>query len=159
MRRKSPRHWLGTFSFWGLALLAACTYRQSISSVSTAEHFTVEVWSSTNCALSGETVTVRATVTNVGSQTQLIDLKDQVVFDLVVADQNGEHRWSAGKPLTADLTRLELVPKQSKMLEMQWVVQPLTSVLVVTAQLIDNPKDPRGPINAQVRIPSLCPGY
>ena len=159
MLRQSPRRWLRTFSFLGLALLAACTYRQPMSDLRPVGDFTVEVWASTNCILPDETVTVRAIVTNVGSQTQIIDLRDQVVFDLIITDQNGEHHWSEGKPLTPDLTRLELKPGQSKTLEMQWVVQPLTSMLVVTAQFIDNPAVPGGPVKAQVEVPSLCPGY
>lgn len=154
--------WQIILAFLALSMLSACTSRHPIDdkrSIHGDINYTVELWASTNCILPGETVTVRATVTNVGSQTLIIDLRDQVVFDLIITDQNGEHRWSEGKSLMPELTRLELKPGQSKMLEMQWVVQPLTSVVVVTAQFIDNPAVPGGPVRAQVSIPSLCPGY
>jgi hypothetical protein len=116
-------------------------------------NFAVEIWASTNCAAPGEVVRARATVTNRDSRTQIAELEEQPVLDIIITDQNGEHRWSEGKPLTPDLMRLELKPGESKTIEMEWVVQPLTSSLSITARFLSSPV-------VWVIIPvSLCPGY
>jgi len=82
------------------------------------------------------------------------------VFDLIITDYNGEHRWSDGKDLTPELTLLELQPGQSKTIEMNWVVQPLTSSLSVNAVLIPYSTDSLGPVTARAPVyVSMCPGY
>lgn len=118
----------------------------------TGADFLVEVWASQACASYGDNITVRATVTNVSAETRTIKLERQVVFDLIVADQDGEHRWSEGKPLTSELSQLELKPRQSKTIGMQWVVKERTSGFLVTAQFVDNPNDSRGPMKATARV-------
>ena len=81
---------------------------------------TVDMWASDNCVQPGNVVTLRATVTNKTSKTQVFELKDRPVFDLVVETGGRTTRWSDGKALTSDLTRLELQPGQSKTIEMDW---------------------------------------
>jgi len=51
----------------------------------------------------------------------VIDSKDQPVLDIVISLSNSQVRWSDGKPLTRELTRLQLNPGESKTIEMDWV--------------------------------------
>jgi hypothetical protein len=158
------RIWLWLLLFSILISLSACVaHRTSTPSPAGGREargdLVVVVWASQVCASYGDTVTVRGTVTNVGSQEHTIELKGQVVFDLRITDESGEHRWSEGKPLTSDLTRLELKPQESKILEMQWKVPYGGSGIIVTAQLIDDPNDLRGPVRATTRVYApYCPG-
>lgn len=97
----------------------------SINTISLNTVLDVEISASNGCVKSGETVKLRATVTNRGDKTQVIDLKDKPVLD-ILADftqqtRHGEVRWSDGKPLTSDLIHLELAPGASKTIEMDWI--------------------------------------
>ncbi len=107
----------------------------------------VELWTSDECPTPGEAVTLRATATNKGPDTLIVELKDQPVFDLIIGNPDTSRlRWSAGKTLTSNLTRLELKPGESKSIQMQWKVDASESGVVVSAQLIDDPRSPSYPI-------------
>jgi len=104
----------------------------------------VTLWASKNCLDYGETVTLRATATNQGSLPFAIELTDRPVFDIVVGYPE-EARWSAGKPLTPDLTRLELKPGQSKTIEMQWIATTSSMVFapfISRSRYMDTPMGP-----------------
>lgn len=80
----------------------------------------VDIWASDQCVQRGDTVALRATVTNKTSKTQIFELKDRPVLDLAVKAGGVTSQWSDGKTLTSDLTRLELLPGQSKTIGMDW---------------------------------------
>jgi Intracellular proteinase inhibitor len=83
----------------------------------------VEMWASSGCMHVGDKVHLRATVSNRGPKPQTIDLKDTPVLDIVFGNPDAGPRWSDGRPLTPDLTRLELKPGESKSIEMDWVAE------------------------------------
>jgi hypothetical protein len=96
----------------------------------------IDVWVSDRCPENGEIVTVRATATNKTIQPQVLELKDQPVFDLGVGIWGtSPTRWSDGKALTPDLTRLELQPGQGKTIQMDWRVADSTTEYYATATL------------------------
>jgi len=100
----------------------------------------VEVWVSDKCPENGKDITVRATVTNKGTKTQVLDSKDQPVLDLIVTTGGTggvKTRWSDGKALTPDLTHLELQPGQSKTIEIDRRVTNLNNRFSVEAALFD----------------------
>ncbi len=91
-----------------------------------AANYTVRIWANTDCPAPNQTVTLRARVTNDGPQTEIAKTDDQPVLDILVSplrtggdDRPGTLRWSDGKSLTADLTRLELKPGESRSIEFQ----------------------------------------
>jgi len=98
---------------------------------------------------------LRATVTNKTSKTQTFETTDVPVLDLLVAYGKGAQRWSDGKPLTPDLTHLELQPGQSKTIEMDWIAQPTVGVVVATFFYSDRPSFKQ---EASVTIGVPCPG-
>ncbi len=119
------------------------------------ENHVVQLWASKSCADYGEIVTIRATATNRDSRPLVVELKDQPVLDIIVGYPDMV-RWSAGKPLTLDLTRLELKPGESKTIELQWVA---TGPSGATAHFIDNPRYPDYPVNPNFFIyVGNCPG-
>jgi len=141
-----------------LVVLCACTVHppptpDSLVGRATSGDFIVEIWASKLCTFSDDPVIVRGTITNVGIQTRTIDLGDKIVFDLIIADPTGEYRWSDGKPLAPELTRLELGPQETKTLEMQWKVpQNGSPGFLATAQFIDHPKYTDSPVKVSVRV-------
>lgn len=129
-----------------LGVLVACTAQPTptptpgpVVGRASRGDYVVEVWVSKVCAFDGDHVIVRGTVTNIGTRTHIIELGHQIVFDLIIADRTGVYRWSDGKPLTPELTRLELGPQESKTLEMQWTVVGGPGFEAAT-QLIDHLK-------------------
>jgi hypothetical protein len=147
-----------------LPLVAGCLH-SSTSTTAGGTPFTIELWASAKCVKAGDTLTVRATVTNRDSQTRLVELKDQPVLDLVI----GYHgvtgdtsiRWSDGKPLSTALTHLELKPGESKSIEIRWVVvDPAPSTVGITARFIDDARFTHRPLSPYMVIygPNLCPG-
>ncbi len=110
-------------------LLACGVPRKPVESSSVMEGITVYFWSNTGYALPDETVKFRATVRNITDRngkprTHIVELKDQPVFDLLVEYQSKVvARWSEGKPLTRDLTYIELKPGESKTIEMDYIVR------------------------------------
>ncbi len=84
---------------------------------------TVDMWANDNLVQPGETVKLRATVTNKTTKIFSVDLKDQPVLDIVTKSGGQVIRWSDGKALTSDLTHLELKPGESKAIEMDYVAK------------------------------------
>ncbi len=146
-------------SFVFAVLVAGCSLRATSVKDGRGE-LIVELWVSNECPSPGETVTLRATVTNKGAGPLTLELKDQPVLDIVVGNpDHSKLRWSSGKPLTLDLTRLELKPGESKTIEMQWQVDASESQVVVSAQLIDGPQSLNNPIRPlTVLLVNRCPG-
>jgi len=97
-------------------------------------------------------VTVRAKVTNQSSEPFHEELKDQPVLDLFV----GEARWSEGKPLTPDLTQLDLKPGESKSIEMQYVVKG--GGTAAYARLIPDAQSIEHPFSAYMVL-NYCPNF
>ncbi len=132
----------------------------STSGVDIGGTLLVEIWASSDCTRPGDKITIRATVTNKGSRTQVIELQDQPVLDIWVGSATSVlARWSDGKTLTPELTRLELKPNESKTIEMDWlIVQPPSgTVLSFQAPLVYSPRFP--PLRPSVLVSvSVCPG-
>ncbi len=111
-----------------LGLLGCGVPRKPVESSAVNSGITAYVWANTGYALPGETVKFRAMVRNNTDRngrprTHVVELKDQPVFDLWVEYQGKVvARWSDGKPLTRDLTYIELKPGESKTIEMDYVV-------------------------------------
>ncbi len=121
------RYHLIILSLLVLSFLPSCSRpSHPIRATSSVGSFLVEMWASEDCVRPGDTVKLRATVTNTSSNTQRIELRDEPVLDIILdhskSTRIGTRRWSDGKPLTSDLTRLELAPDASKSIEMDWVV-------------------------------------
>lgn len=97
----------------------------------------INVWISNQCPKSGDIITVRGTATNKTLQPRVFELSGKPVFDLQVADRytRTATRWSDGKALTPDLTRLELEPSQSKIIEMKYTVPNSGDLYNATANL------------------------
>lgn len=75
----------------------------------------------------GQPVLVRLTARNEGNKTAVFHSKSKPVLDITVGAHRGYDnthlplvRWSDGKPLTPDLTQLELKPGESKTILMTW---------------------------------------
>lgn len=132
-------------------LLIGCRAPKPISATRPAGEIGVELWASSDCVQPGETVKLRATATNRGAQTFSVELANSPVFDLVVKTAGKTVRWSDGKPLTPELTRLELKPGASKTIQMDWKVQCCDS-LDITAPFIDSPKFADYPITPSVLV-------
>ena len=114
------------------------------------------------CPKPGETLYTRATVKNWGSQTYRVDLTDQPVFDLSIGfrGEPGKNvvKWSGNKPLTSDLTHIELKPGESRTIELNWVVEN-TDFGVVTASFIEGQRWINDPIRADAQLYIFsCPG-
>jgi hypothetical protein len=116
---------------------------------SSSDFIIVEMWASTSCAQPGDTVHLRATATNTSNRvTWTVDMKDEPVFDITAPI-----RWSAGKPLTPDLTHLELKPGESKSIEMDYVVpKRLSGIVFAQAQFYYMATSPGGPVRPGVTI-------
>lgn len=105
-------------------LMTGCLYRQQppISNNSFVNDLVVTMWINNPCVQPGDTVHLRATVANEGSQTEVVDLKDKPVLDIEIFLDKETVRWSNGKPLSPELTHLELKSGESKTIEMDWIV-------------------------------------
>ena len=110
-----------------VSLLAGCRPVKPVSHTArSGDGILTEMWGSKDCVVAGETVHLRATATNRGTEPFAVDLHDQPVLDIWVSglvEGKGAilQRWSEGKPLTPDVTGLALNPGQSKTLEMDWI--------------------------------------
>ena len=141
-----------------LATVASSCWHGPVSDSRQSGDLIVGLWESTDCASQGQSVTIRATVTNKGSRVFSVDLKDQPVLDIIIGNpDNSTIRWSTGRQLTVDLTRLELQPEQSRDIYLEWVA---TTSTTIWARFIDNPTDPRGPIFSHLAlfVEPACPG-
>lgn len=143
------------------ALLVGCQTPTPVSSSSTMSLDTildVEIWASRGCVQPGDTVHLRATVRNRGAKKQVIDLKDKPVLDMVFGNPDTGRRWSEDRPLTPDLTRLELQPGESKSIAMDWVTSQRTyGPNHVTALFVWNAKLSRLTPGVTVHV-GTCPG-
>ena len=107
------------------------------SGVNIGGAITLEMWASSDCVQPEERVLLRATVTNETSRQFVVELKDQPVLDIWIGPDSAPLRWSDGKPLTADLTRLELKPGESKIIEMNWMPDPsIQGPILVSARFV-----------------------
>ena len=110
------------------SLLIACSHKPDpvydTSVVDAGGTLLVEIWASDSCVQTGDTVHLRATVTNKSAKAWQVALKDQPVLDIIVGFNQPKYitRWSDGKAMTPDLTRLELNPGKVKTIEMDWQV-------------------------------------
>ncbi len=75
----------------------------------------------------GQPVTIRFTVHNSGKErTTIYERTGKPVMDIIAGTspvREGDPprpRWSDGKPMTTELTRLELKPGESRVIEMIW---------------------------------------
>ncbi len=102
---------------------------------------------------------LRATVTNHTTKTQVIELTDQPVLDIIIRNQGQIVRWSNGKPLTPDLTRLQLKAGESKEIEMEWTVKTPTpsTVFYVDANFVYSTRVPALTPGVTISV-SVCPG-
>ncbi len=152
-------HLIFTLSVLSVILLGCLS--KPVSSSRVAEGIVVEIWASNSCTQPGDVIKLRATVTNNGTTPHIVELRDQPVFDITVGNQGSVVHWSDGKPLTSDLTRLELKPGESKSIEMNWIVKtPSTgTVFSANATFIYSPRAPGGPVSPGILINvSICPG-
>jgi len=107
-----------------LTLLIGCL-PGSASTTAVDGNLIVTMWTSSTCVQPGDTVQLRATVENHGSQTEIMEVKNKPVLDIFISSPGhpGGYlaHWSDGKSLTSDLTHLELKGGESKTIEMDWV--------------------------------------
>ncbi len=90
------------------------------SVVAVVNHVHLQMWTSSPCPHLGEKVHLRARVSNDGDTKETFDLEGEPVLDMWVSQADTRIAWSDGKPLTAELTHLELRPGESKTIEMYW---------------------------------------
>ncbi len=117
-------------------LLTSCRIPQPVKNTGGIEYMTIEIWASTDLAQIGQTVKFRATLTNTGTATHLVDLGDRPVLDIVVRAGNKITRWSDGKQLIPEMTRLDLKPSESKSIEMDYPVSNCCESLHAAATFV-----------------------
>ncbi len=98
--------------------------------------FLTKIEASTSCIQRGDTIHLYASVTNSGSQVRAVELRSHPVLDILVVDNGGASRWSDGKPLTPELTHLELAPGQTKTIDWDWSKRPTGTYVVFYAEFI-----------------------
>ncbi len=104
----------------------------------------LELWASKERANAGDTINLLFTVKNIGDETEVIEIDDEPVMDILV--RQGDHYerevyWSDGREITPEMRRLELAPGESKTIEMTWV--PIGSSDAQVAGIVLK-KTPRG---------------
>jgi len=153
-------HLIFTLAILSVTLLGCFSKPISNSSTGSLEQpLVVEIWASSNCVHPGDNIKLRATVTNKGNGAQVIDLMDRPVLDIIIRNQGPIARWSDGKPLTPDLTRLDLKAGESKAIELEWTVRIPSpgTVFYVDANFVYSTRVP--PLTPGVTISvSICPG-
>lgn len=88
-----------------------------------AANYALQLWQTTLCPQQNQTVTLRAKVTNDSALPEIADAKDQPVFDIIVVTPSKTIRWSDGKPMTPEFTRLALQPGEFKSIQLQFAYQ------------------------------------
>lgn len=150
-----------------IAILTTTCYvaREPVSTSQSGRNFLVTVSASSKCVSAGETLVLRATVTNKNPETRVIELKDKPVFDLGLSYQTMAGstilRWSDDKPLTSNLKRIALKPGEFKDIEMKWlVVNPAPNSIGVVATFVADPSDIDHPLSPFMTISGeyACPG-
>lgn len=81
----------------------------------------VEIWANRDCAKRGESITLRATVTNRTNSEWVAEITNEPIFDIVVGTREETKRWSDTNQLTSDETPFRLKPGESKTISMDWV--------------------------------------
>jgi len=82
---------------------------------------TLILWASHRSLNVNQPITIRFTARNDGKQTVIYDRRNKPVIGISVGNMdNPTAQWSDGKPLTPEITRLELKPGESKVIEMIW---------------------------------------
>ncbi len=133
-------------------LLAGCGGKpDSMSTI--AHNLDITMWVSNSCPRVGDTVKFRATVKNFSNETFRLDARDKPAFDILLGTKEKQIHWSDGKPLTRELTQLQLAPGASKSIEMD-LTMPQDRVKSATAMAIIayNPPDPYNAIGPAVTI-------
>ena len=93
MQRKNIPDLIALFMFVLLVLgLSGCMHGPA-NQTAGGSPYAVELWARDHCPDVGQTITLRATVTNVSSQTHTVDLGNQPFLDIVVGDQANGQRW------------------------------------------------------------------
>ncbi len=161
------RHYSWLVLIFVAVFLAGCLPSGPVSQsdgVHGAENYTVRIWASTDCPSDNQTITVRARVTNDGPQTEVAQSDDEPVLDILVTplgtgneEVPGTIRWSDGKSLTPDLTRLELKPGESKSIELQFPFHAFA--YSASARFVHAAKQSDGIIEPSVELRSFCGGY
>jgi len=90
------------------------------SGATTLDNLLLVLWVSHQSVNVNQPVTARFTVKNEGRTTVVFDRKDKPVIDIYIPGGIPSVRWSDSKPLTSDITRLELKPGESKVIEVTW---------------------------------------
>lgn len=106
-----------------------------VSGIGNIDLLQIEVSASSSCVKHGEIVNISATATNGDSKTRTIQLHDKPMLDIQMrysvlngeTSRQVEQVWSDGRPLTPELTQIELKPGESKTIEMDWIAQPPSS--------------------------------
>jgi len=145
-------------------LLMGCVQRQ-VSGKAVVDNLVLELQVSDRCPNYGETVTIRATVTNRDSRPFIVELKDRPLLDISIGYSYSTPsetliRWSDGKPLTSELTRLELEPGESKSVEMAWVVPTGIGFAGVSATVYYDDRSLDNSIGVNLSLtPANCIGH
>ncbi len=129
-----------------------------------AENYTVRIWANTDCPSTDQTITLRARVTNDGPQTEVAQADGEPVLDILVSpsgaaedDKSAAIRWSDGKSLTPDLTRLELKPGESKSIELQFPFR--AEGYSASARFVYDAAHPKDAIQPSLYLRQFCGGY
>ncbi len=136
-------------------LLTGCRVPQPTSDsrvVNIGGALVVEVWASTDLAQLGQTVKLRATARNETTHPFSVELNEHPVLDLVISDGVATSRWSEGKPLTTELTQLELKPGESKVIELDFTVTRCCNSVGAVAEFIYSSKFDDDPLKPRVTI-------
>ena len=107
-----------------LFLTACVGWPSPQSNATTLNTLVLILWTSHRNVNVNQPVTIRFTVKNEGKQMAVYDSGSRPVADILIPGGIPKIRWSDGKPLTPDLTRLELKPGESRILEMIWAPGP-----------------------------------
>ncbi len=149
------------FALLALPFLLLGCLSKPVNSIGSIDDFAVEIWSSNTCVQPGETIKLRATVTNRGAKTEIIESKKQPILDIMIRNQGPEAHWSDGKVPITDAARLELKPNESLSIEMDWTVKSPSSgsVFYVDARFAYLAKFSESSMPPSILINvGICPG-
>ncbi len=152
-------HVMLTLSVLSITLFGCLS--KPVSRTGWVDDISVEIWSNTDCVQPNNNIELRVTVTNHGTTTQIVESKEQAVFDIIIRNQGPVVHWSDGKALTPDLTKLELKPGESKAINMVWTVKPPSTgnVFYVDAKFAYKPKISESSMPPSILVSvSVCPG-
>jgi hypothetical protein len=127
------------------------------SGVHGAANYTVKVTANTSCPGAGENVIVRAKVSNDGDRPEVAVAMNEPVFDLIVTGRERTIRWSDGKPLTPELTRLELKPGEFKSVQLEFKSEGGSYNAI--GRLVYDAQHPNGVVETRLFLNQWCGGY